>query len=178
MCVRAQLLSRAWLFTTPWTVAHQALLSIGFSQQGYWSGLPFSPPGGLPNPGIKPTSPALAGRFFTIEPPGKPTFITNLSENFTETMNLFFLYIQTHSYCVSQKVLWVRWWKTWMNFLANRIISSWRCLLKPLASVIWSGQPSALLHRGLCPLHHKDSYHLSRGCIHPFLDPMSSASLV
>ena len=50
MCVWAQLLSCAWLFATPWTVAHQAPLSMGFSQQGYWSGLPFSPPEGLPNP--------------------------------------------------------------------------------------------------------------------------------
>ena len=42
-----------------WTVAHQAPLSMGFSRQEYWSGLPFPSPGDLPNPGIKPTSPAL-----------------------------------------------------------------------------------------------------------------------
>ena len=45
------------LFATPWTVAHQAPLSMGFSRQEYWSGLPFPPPGDLPNPGIKPASP-------------------------------------------------------------------------------------------------------------------------
>ena len=44
----------------------------GISQQGYWNGLPFSPPGNLPDLGIKPMSPALAGRFFTTESPGKP----------------------------------------------------------------------------------------------------------
>ena len=44
---------------TPWTVAHQAPLSVGFSRQEYWSGLPFPSPGDLPNPGIKPGSPAL-----------------------------------------------------------------------------------------------------------------------
>ena len=44
---------------TPWTVAHQALLPIGFSRQEYWSGLPFPSPGDLPEPGIKPRSPAL-----------------------------------------------------------------------------------------------------------------------
>ena len=44
----------------------------GISQQDYWSGLPLSPPGDLPGPGIKPVSPALAGRFFTTKPPGKP----------------------------------------------------------------------------------------------------------
>ena len=53
------------LFVTPWTVAHQAPLSMGFSRQEYWSGLPCPSPGDLPDPGIKPTSPALAGGFFT-----------------------------------------------------------------------------------------------------------------
>ena len=57
-------------FVTLWTIAHQAPLSMGFSRQEYWSGLPCLPPGDLPNPGIKPMSPALAGGFFTIEPPG------------------------------------------------------------------------------------------------------------
>ena len=67
--------SHVWLFATPRTVARQAPLSVGFSRQEYWSGLPFPPPGELPNSGIKPTSPetlALAGRFFTTELPGKP----------------------------------------------------------------------------------------------------------
>ena len=67
---------------TPWTVAHQAPLSMEFSRQEYWSGLPFLSPGHLPNPGIKPASlvsPALAGGFlvcsfvFTIASLGKPT---------------------------------------------------------------------------------------------------------
>ena len=67
----AQLLSHAWLLATPWTVAHQAPLSMGFPRQQYWSGLPFPSSGDLPDPGIEPTSPAspaLAGRFFTTEP--------------------------------------------------------------------------------------------------------------
>ena len=54
-----KLLSRVRLFATPWTVAHQAPLSVGFSRQEYWSGLPFPSPGDLPNPGIEPRSPAL-----------------------------------------------------------------------------------------------------------------------
>ena len=69
----AQSLSCVHLFVTPWTVAHQAPLSMGFSRQEYWSGLPFLPPGDLPNPGMEPessASPALAGEFFTIESPG------------------------------------------------------------------------------------------------------------
>ena len=57
-----------------WTIASQAPLSMGFSRQVHWSGLPFPPPGNLPDPGSEPTSPALAGGFFTTEPPGKPTY--------------------------------------------------------------------------------------------------------
>ena len=68
-----QLLSHVQLFAIPWTVACQAPLSIAFSRQEYWSGLPFPPPGDLPNPGTEPRSSALAGRFFTTEPPGKPS---------------------------------------------------------------------------------------------------------
>ena len=55
----------------PMTVARQAPLSMGFSRQEYWSELPISSPGDLPNPGIKPESPALAGVFFITLPPGK-----------------------------------------------------------------------------------------------------------
>ena len=65
--VKVKSLSRVQLFVTPWTVAHQAPPPMGFSKQEYWSGLPFPSPGDLHDPGIKPTSPALAGRFF--EPP-------------------------------------------------------------------------------------------------------------
>ena len=56
-------------FVTPWTVAHQASLSMGFSSQEYWNRFPFPSPGDFPNPGIKLTSPALAGSFFTTESP-------------------------------------------------------------------------------------------------------------
>ena len=60
---------------TPWTVAHQAPLSMEFPRQEYWSGLTFPSPRDFPDPEIKPASPALAGRFFTTEPPGKPTIL-------------------------------------------------------------------------------------------------------
>ena len=59
-------------FATPWTAARQAPLSMGFPGQEDWSGLPFASPGDLPDPRIQPTSPALAGEFFTTESPGKP----------------------------------------------------------------------------------------------------------
>ena len=55
---------------TPWTVAHQALPSMGFSRQEYWSGLPFSSPGDCPDPGIKPESPSLQADALPPEPPG------------------------------------------------------------------------------------------------------------
>ena len=64
-------LGHVQLFTTPWTVARQAPLSIGFLRQEYWSGLPFPSSRDLPDPGLQPTFPALVGRFFTTEPPGK-----------------------------------------------------------------------------------------------------------
>ena len=67
-------LSHVWLFATPWTVACQAPLSIGFSRREYWSGLPFPSTGVLLDPGIEPTSPALIGRhILTTVPPGKPS---------------------------------------------------------------------------------------------------------
>ena len=69
------LLTYVQLFAALWSVAHQAPLSMGFPRQEYWSGLPLSSPGDLPNPGIEPTSPALAGGFFTTEPPWKPIYM-------------------------------------------------------------------------------------------------------
>ena len=63
------------LWPLPGCVAFQAPLSMGFSKQEYWSELQFSPPEDLPDPEIEPASPALAGGFFTTEPPGKPPFI-------------------------------------------------------------------------------------------------------
>ena len=70
--MQACMLSHFWLFSNPWTVAHQTPLFLEFSRQEFWSGLPFPSPGDLLDPGIKPVSPALAGGFFTTEPPGKP----------------------------------------------------------------------------------------------------------
>ena len=65
--------SRVWLFVTPWIVAFQAPLSKEFPRQEYWNGLPFCLLEYQPNPEIKPVSPALAGRFFTTDPPEKPS---------------------------------------------------------------------------------------------------------
>ena len=95
------------LFVTLRTVAHQAPLSMGFSRQEYWSGLPSPSPGDLPNPGIKPTSltrPALAGRFFITS--GKPKYIS---------IHIYFIYfiytsslvesLNTYSSTIKRKAL-------------------------------------------------------------------------
>ena len=66
------MLSPVQLFVTPWTVACQAPLSMELCRQEYWSGLSHTSPGDLHNPGIKPSTPALAGEFFITVPPGKP----------------------------------------------------------------------------------------------------------
>ena len=65
-------LSCVRLFASPWTVAYQASLSMGFSRHEYWSGLPFPSPGDLPDPGIEPRCPALEAEALTSEPSGKP----------------------------------------------------------------------------------------------------------
>ena len=73
MCVCACVLTLVQLFAIPWTVAHQASLSMGFPRQEYWSSLSFPTLGTLPDPGIEPESPPLAGGFSITEPPGKPS---------------------------------------------------------------------------------------------------------
>ena len=72
-CVSVKSLSPVQLFVTPWTVAQQAPLSMEFSRQEHWSGLPFPSPGDPPYPGVKPRSPALQVDSLPSEPPGKPS---------------------------------------------------------------------------------------------------------
>ena len=77
--MHTQLLSRVQFFGTPWAVACQAPLSMGFSRQEYWRRFPFPPPGDLPAPGIEPVSPAspaLADGFFTTGPTWEALLIT------------------------------------------------------------------------------------------------------
>ena len=74
--VKVKSLSRVRLFATPWTVAHQSPKSMGFSRQEYWSGLPFSFPGDLPDPGIEPGPPALQSDTLSSELPGKQVITT------------------------------------------------------------------------------------------------------
>ena len=94
------MLSCVLLFVTPWTVAHQSPLSMGFSRQDYWSGLPFASPGDLPDPGIKPKPSAVAAGFFTTEPPGKSS---------SQITSQIFQYNIWHIVNIQQQSLLVFW---------------------------------------------------------------------
>ena len=76
VCVQS--LSRVWLLAAPWNVAHRVPLSVGFSRQEHWSGVPFPPPGHLPNPGIEPESPHCRWILYTTEPLRKPSFTVTI----------------------------------------------------------------------------------------------------
>ena len=92
--VKVKSLSHVWLFATPWTVACQAPLSMGFSRQEYWSRLPFPSPGNLSNPGIEPRSSALQADTLTSEPPGKPKSSSNYLKK--GKVNLITFYLTQH----------------------------------------------------------------------------------
>ena len=103
-------LSRVWLFVTPWTTTHQAPVSMEFSRQEYWSGLPSSIPEDLPNPGIKPTSPAspaLGGGFFTTVPPGKSSLLyTSFANIFSHLLGCLFILLRV-SFTVQKLFSWI-----------------------------------------------------------------------
>ena len=82
---------------TPWTVAHQAPLSMGFPRQEHWGGLPFPSPGGHPEPGIDLVSPALASGFFTAEPPGKPTLYSAVQGSKQKRNHLQGMHVPDHA---------------------------------------------------------------------------------
>ena len=112
----ACMLSRVRLFESPWTIACQAPLSMGFPRQEYWSGLVFPTSGDLPDPGIKPASPAasaaLAGEFFTAEPLGKLTNYTSYSNSLNISVQLPFLSsrckmrIEIPDPCILERTKW------------------------------------------------------------------------
>ena len=88
-------------FVTPGTIAHHALLSMGFPRQEYWSGLPFLSPGELLDPGIEPPFPALAGGFYSTEPPAKS------NRKFSNVLSrLFYAGCGRGSKCTLRTFLW------------------------------------------------------------------------
>ena len=108
-------LSRVRPFATPWTVARQAPLSVGFSRQEHCSGLPRPPPGDPPDPGmepVSPASPAVAAGFFTTVPPGKPTYaLANCARLCPALVNGFFSF---RDKCF---ILWQQTCKTLVHLL-------------------------------------------------------------
>ena len=80
--MKVKSLSRIRLFVAPWTAAHQVPLSMGFSRQEYWSGLPFPSPGDLPDPGLEPGFPTLQADALPSKPPGKSEKPSALKSNF------------------------------------------------------------------------------------------------
>ena len=122
------MLSHVWFFATPWTVAHQAPLSMGFSRQEYWSRLPFPPPGDLPNPGAEPTSPvspALQVGSLPTVPPGKSTKEDiQMAKKHIERCSIYFVIRELQIKIVitfhtqedgykNRKHMLVRIWKNW-----------------------------------------------------------------
>ena len=101
------MLGHVQFFVTPRTVACQVPLSMEFSRQEYWSGLPFPSPGDLPDPEIEPVylgSPALAGRFFTIELPRKPKYVCMYTHTHTHTHTHTYTYTHVKASLVAQMV--------------------------------------------------------------------------
>ena len=103
---------------TPWTVARQTPLPMGFPRQEYWSELPFPPPGALPNRGIEPVSSALAGRFFTTEHQGSPRVLFDLqfihpvflrSVFLAFVLNLYIALVSTLISSPPQYLFWLLW---------------------------------------------------------------------
>ena len=100
--VCACMLNHVWLFVIPWSVAHQAPLSMGFLRQEYWSGLPFPSPGGFPDPGIEPASlasPAVAGVFFTTVPP--QVHLCHILDSLYKWYHMIFVFVFLTSHSIS-----------------------------------------------------------------------------
>ena len=147
--------SQVWLFATLWTVAHQAPLSMGFSRQEYWSGLPCPPPGDLPNPGIKPMSPALAGGFFTTSAtwealsPNSPVNSwrkTAVRDELPVSLKTFISLAQliVCANFLSCKIIFPLHLKAWLQYflmhvwLMKKTDTSWNLLLDHLLFPLWN----------------------------------------
>ena len=104
-------LSRVRLFVTRWTVACQAPPSVGFSRQEYWSGLLFPSPGGLPDPGIEPGSPAFQADALTSELPGKPWWFESPITNLLNAYSLVWLRLLCPTPFTFS--VWQAPWKIW-----------------------------------------------------------------
>jgi len=117
--VRACVLSHVRFFATPWTVAHQAPLSMGFPRQEYWSGSPFPPPGDLPDPVIKPVSPASPALANSLPPShwGIPTYLQFPllpcinSHDHHQTLWRWLCELNFHWWGNLDAESWLTWWR-------------------------------------------------------------------
>ena len=133
--------SHVWLFAIPWTIACQAPLSMGFSRQEYWSGLPCLPPGGLPNPGIEPgslISCALASGFFTTS-----TMLTAIGHYFSLLYSIPFVWlynmVNTEMQCLD------------LCFKEGLVLGTVNVVSEPsAASIFRDGLGRGLYHQSLC----------------------------
>ena len=119
------------LFVTPWTIACQTPLSMGFPKQEYWRRLPFPSPGDLPEPGTKSMSPVLVGRFFTTELPGKPRTDSTVTQKCTNESGVFISISHGYVTCCKKKCYheeirnsqWVIWSN--LTFILQFDMSLW-----------------------------------------------------
>ena len=128
------------------TVAHQASLSMGFSRQEYWSGLPLPSPGDLPNdPGIEPASPSLADRFFTTQPLRKPYTHTHTHiHTHTHTPLPIYLYLDSI----------VNTWFLFLSLLLSHLIISYRSHGSlPLIFQLGSSKNRRFFYIAIIPCH-------------------------
>ena len=185
-CVCHQLLSHVWLCGMPWTVTHQVALPIGFSRQEYWSGLPFLPPGDLPDPRIKSTSvsSALAGRFFTTEPPGKHFIHRQFPPQFNigATGVLKFFHLRLFSPIWELHINGITWYVLFCVCHVCLFVTPWTVaheapvFMEFSRQEYWSGSHSLL--QGIFPTQELNSvllhcrqilYHLSQQCLVSFI---------
>ena len=138
--VKVKSLSPVRLFATLWTVAYQAPPSMGFSRQGYWSGLSFSSPGDLANPGIEPGSPTLQADALTSEPPGKP-----------EPPGSPCIFMSRFGRWLGHEQCGRPWFNPWVGKIPWR--RKWQSTPVPVPGK--SHGPRSLV--GYSPWHHKDS---------------------
>ena len=146
--------SHFWLFATAWTVAHQASLSMGFSRQEYWSGLPFPSPGDLPDPGMESESPALQVDSLPSEPLGKHVLSYVLSIRWQSFQGPFELKIMIFFYVLRMRSLRVKW-RCSLSYID--FVSIWDNIF--VIKCLYLCRTMAELHK--IPIHI--SYYLSQG---------------
>ena len=160
--------TRVQLFATPWTVACQALLSLEFSRQGYWCGLPFPSSGDLPDPGMEPGSPALQADSLLFEPPEKPHLFLQLNSISLDG------YTGIYAICARGDSLWPTAWCLTCSNKKNLPAPAGGALTQfsPQEQVACRalGSPNALTHTVVQPHWLSPSKQCLPSCLPPYCD--------